>query len=400
VAIIDSKIFYTQKDSRILIEKSKERYDAGDIKTAAEHLLDLLGLLNLSYEDIPPDEPEKSLKIDLNGLGGTTWLNEVINYCKDKKLPIAESRDHTDLLQRAIEKGFPKGNYLIITTDRIDKRRSLFQTIREMGTVIDCSVPRGERRADRRVREALLSEQMNMILSKSSKAIDRLAHTALIEMTGFDLRTFSNNVEKLISYVGERREINVDDVESVLRRTKKDPIYELTNAVTDKNAAMSLFFLDSLLSDNIHPLQALAAISNQIRRLLIAKDFVQSSHGETWQPGLSFERFKNSVMPAIQNYDKAILELLNGWKANSDSKIKKKSESGRTYKTDLLLAKNPGNPYPVFLILQNTDNYTKEDLTAAFEALHHADLRLKSTSQNPRLVLEKVILAICRQKQA
>jgi DNA polymerase-3 subunit delta len=400
VALIDSRIFYTQKDSRILIEKVKERYDAGDIKNAAEHLLDLLGLLNLSYEDVSPDKPGKSLKINLNGLGDTIWLNEVINYCKDKRFPIAESRDHTDLLQRAIERGFPKGNCLIITTDRIDKRRSLFQTIRKMGTVVDCSVPRGERRVDRRVREALLNEQMNMILSKSSKSIDRLAHSALIEMTGFDLRTFSNNVEKLISYVGERSEINLEDVESVLRRTKKDPVFELTNSVTDKNTAMSLFFLDSLLRDNIHPLQVLTAIGNQVRRLLIAKDFVQSSHGETWQPGLSFERFKNNVMPAIQNYDKAILELLNGWKANSDSKVKKKSEIDRTVKTNLLLAKNPGNPYPIFLILQNTENFTKNELAAAFEALHHADGQLKSTNQNPRLVLEKVILAICRQKQA
>jgi len=399
VAIIDSKIFYSRKDNRLLIEKAKERYDAGEIKNAAEHLLDLFGLLNLSYEDIATDEPGKSLKIDLNGLGDTIWLNEVIDYCKENKLKIAKSRDHTDLLQRAIEKGFPKGNYLIITADRVDKRRSLFGTIRKMGTVIDCSVPRGERQADRRVREALLSEQMHTILSESSKTIDRLAHSALVEMTGFDLRTFTINVEKLISYVGERKEISVDDVAFVLQRTKKDPLYELTNAVTDKNAAMSLFYLNSLLSDNIHPLQVLAALSNQIRRLLIAKDFVQSSHGETWQPGLSFERFKTSVMPAIQNYDKAILDLLNGWKTSGDSKIRKKSETGRTDKTDLLLAKNPGNPYPIFLILQRTENFTKEELAAAFEALHHSDRQLKSTNRNPRLVLEKAILAICRRKQ-
>ena len=72
----------------------------------------------------------------------------------------------------------------------------------------------------------------------------------MLEMTGFDLRTFSSNLDKLISYVGDRTEISIDDVETVLQRTKKDPLYELTNAVSERNAPQAIFFLDSLLSDN------------------------------------------------------------------------------------------------------------------------------------------------------
>ena len=44
-------------------------------------------------------------------------------------------------------------------------------------------------------------------------------------MTGFDLRTFINNLEKLIAYTGERKNITKDDVKSVLERTRIDPIY-------------------------------------------------------------------------------------------------------------------------------------------------------------------------------
>jgi len=67
--------------------------------------------------------------------------------------------------------------------------------------------------------------------------------------------------------VGERREITAEDVAAVLTRTKKDPLYELTNAVTDRDWEKSFFFLASLLAGDIHGLQALAAIANQVRKL-------------------------------------------------------------------------------------------------------------------------------------
>ena len=49
--------------------------------------------------------------------------------------------------EEAIAKGFPDGHHLIITTSLVDRRRRLFQALKENGMVIDCSVPGGERKA-------------------------------------------------------------------------------------------------------------------------------------------------------------------------------------------------------------------------------------------------------------
>ncbi|NIV97852.1 DNA polymerase III subunit delta, partial [Candidatus Saccharibacteria bacterium] len=65
--------------------------------------------------------------------------------------------------------------------------------------------------------------------------MDKRAYRTIYEMTGFDIGTFSDNIEKLISYVGDRKRITVEDVAFVLKRTKKDPIYELTNAIADRD---------------------------------------------------------------------------------------------------------------------------------------------------------------------
>ncbi len=113
--------------------------------------------------------------------------------------------------------------------------------------------------------------------------------------------------------LGDRKKITQDDVENVLKRTKKDPIYEFTNAISDRNVEKSLFFLDSLLSDNLHPLQLLAAITNQIRKLLIARGFIESAHGRSWHSGIQYGQFKSSIMPAVQIYDRDILDQLREW---------------------------------------------------------------------------------------
>ena len=60
-------------------------------------------------------------------------LDEVIAYCEQKELAIPEPADESVALQKAIEKGFPKNNHLLITTDVVDKRRSLYKAIKGPG---------------------------------------------------------------------------------------------------------------------------------------------------------------------------------------------------------------------------------------------------------------------------
>jgi len=56
-------------------------------------------------------------------------------------------------LEKAIEHGFPKGHHLIITTDLIDRRRSLYKIISEKGVVIDCAVAERRTPVDKRPRK-------------------------------------------------------------------------------------------------------------------------------------------------------------------------------------------------------------------------------------------------------
>jgi DNA polymerase-3 subunit delta len=406
VSLRDSRIFYAGQDKDRLIESAQEAYAEDNIKKAAGHLRSLMSLLNLSYEDLDKSSREKSLGTSSALQADDAWLDEIIAYCRDNSLPVPAAADDGRTLQLAVEKGFPPNNHLIITTDMADKRRALFKTLSNNGMVIDCSVPKGDRRADRMAQEAVLTEKKNELLKAGKKTMDQEAYLALYEMTGFDLRTFSNNLEKLISYVGDRREITLTDVDTVLKRTKVDPIFELTNALADRQTAASLFFLDSILSSGIHPLQVFSALINQVRKLLLAKDFIESPHGREWQAACPYDYFQSRVIPAMVAYDRELLDHINGWQslldkgaapgsAQSPAKVKKTTPKTAT---DLQVAKNPKNPYPIYLLLKKTERFSKAELLNAFEILGAAEKNLKTGGQKPKLVLEKVVLDICRRE--
>jgi DNA polymerase-3 subunit delta len=193
-------------------------------------------------------------------------------------------------------------------------------------------------------------------------------------------------------------------VGSVLQRTKRDPIYELTNALADRRADSALFFLDSILSSGIHPLQVLTALVNQVRKLLLAKGFVKSPQGKDWQSACPYSYFQKQIVPAIVEYDRKLMDQLDKWQTmlNAEAIAQKTGSSKKDKKTkykattDLLIAKNPKNPYPIYLLLKKSDGFSQNKLIGAVEVLGEADKKLKTSSQSPKLVLEEAILSICK----
>ncbi|MBW2368507.1 MAG: hypothetical protein JRH15_11540 [Deltaproteobacteria bacterium] len=408
VAITDSRLFYGRQDKSKLLQKAKDAVDRDDISKAGRYLLSLMGQAGLALEDLKDEAGIKTHLIEGGSFGDVGWLQTVVSHCMENNLVPPDGSASEKFLQAAIEKGFPKSHYLVFTTDLVDKRRSLYKTIKSKGIIVNCSVPKGDRRADRQVQEAVLRERMQVLLTKGRKRMNEPAFRALYDLTGFDLRTFSNNLEKLILYVADRPAITVEDVQTALSRSKQDPIYELTNAISDKHLDSALFLLDSSLSAQMHPLQIFAAIVNHLRRLYLAKSFTESEQGRGFRADLPFQNFKTQVLPAIQAYDQDMRDRYDALtktlepepEPETPSKAKKKkTKKGAKQKkaaaNDLVLAPNPANAYPVYLLMKKTNRFTMTQLTDIYQYLAAADMRFKRTGQNPKIILEEIILRVC-----
>ena len=186
--------------------------------------------------------------------------------------------------------------------------------------------------------------------------------------------------------------------------TRTDPIYTLTNAVFDKDRARALYYLESLLSGSeaIHPLQVLAALINQVRKLLIIRDFMDSRAGRNWQAEMRFDAFKRQVLPAVEQHDAAAAdELLRRDRhlAGEDT-----AEAGPPRKkapkkppADLMIAAGSGNPYPVYMNFKKAAGFSRAGLLSFYPALQQADRKLKTLSDKDpaaRFVLEELIIKI------
>jgi DNA polymerase-3 subunit delta len=402
VAFTDARIFYSRQNLDRLWEQAAQAYRADEIKKAARYFLDLLSLQHLRMDDLAGTAPETRLKPPIDG-ADSDWISPVLEHCRQNGLKVPAAVDPQNDLQRAIEKGFPAAHHLVITTALVDKRRVLYKTIREKGLVVDCSVPMGDRKADRAAQEAVLAAAVAEGLQPYRKRMDPAARRALFDLTGFDLRTVVTGVEKLVHFTGDRDTINVDDVRRTLSRTRQDPLYALTEAVANRQLSPALFFLQSLLTggDFDHPLPLLAAVTNQMRRLLVAKDFTESPYGRVWQANCSYPQFQAQVMPAIKAFDEALTARLDAWgqtltAETGSGKGAAASKKKNPLSSDLLLAAKGRSPFPVYKILQKADRFTRAELLAILKLLSEADRRLKRSSLSGRLVLEDVILTICQ----
>ena len=410
VGLLEPRLFDSGPDAGRILRSAWQAHTARNMSRAAADLMRFMALSNLTFEDLSGPNRQQDLQAAAELAEEDSWLDDIVAFCQDKGRVVPPPADSDSALCRALEKGFPAGNHLLITTDTIDKRKKLFKMIRELGVVVDCSVPTGDRKSDKKIQEAVLLETMNAVLAESGKTIDRDAFTDLQEMTGFNIRAFTGNVEKLVNFVGDRPQITRSDIVAALQRTKKDPVYTLTGAVAARNLEDALFYLSTLMSeglDAMRPEQILVAILNQIRKLLRAKEFTTGPHGSVWFSGCPFNQFTAAVMPVLQQFDAELVDRKKQWQdqlSGADheqnlSSPKKAVKKRKPPTTDLSIVKNPNNPYPVYQLFLNAENYTKQELLQAFEHLSRADLRIKSSGDNRRLILEEVIFKICGRMQ-
>ncbi len=308
-----------------------------------------------------------------------------------------------DILSALVEKGLPDNHVLIITTDPPDRRKKLYKLILEHGMVVDCTVATGSRKADIEEQQTVLRDIASQTLSKTGKRLDPDGFAALVDQTGFNPEVFANAIEKLVAYVGASPRISTKDIRAVVHKDKKDPIFTLTNAVMDKDAATAITLLSGLFENGFHPLQILKTLENQLRKLLAVKCFTAGlNNNRAGQPSLKnmpFNAFKQMLLPAVVDRDKKILELdqenQHLFSGNQDEKTSKKSSQKPA--NDLLLAPNPNNAYPIFQTFLKSENFTLKELTSALERLADFDFNIKSSGADAVTGLENFILRLCRQ---
>jgi hypothetical protein len=107
-------------------------------------------------------------------------------------------------------------------------------------------------------------------------------------------------------------------------------------------------------------LKLLGTIAAEMRRLLLARQLLESELRGCWRRGMSYSQFQQTVL-------KQNVPMLTR------------------------------NPYADYMFFQRADKFSISALHHYMAEICEADFRLKSSGGNPRLVMERLVLNMCLQ---
>jgi DNA polymerase-3 subunit delta len=163
--------------------------------------------------------------------------------------------------------GLPDSTVLIILVDEeLPASSPLLKAAQLHGQVLLSTLPRG----------AALESWIKRRAQGMGVKISAEAVTLLANFIGSQLRLLANELEKLATYVGSGGVIAAEHVHLLSAEVQAARIFDLTDALAQRNRTLALNLLHDLLADGQHPLALLPTITSQVRNLLLVKELAAS----------------------------------------------------------------------------------------------------------------------------
>lgn len=103
-------------------------------------------------------------------------------------------------------------------------------------TIVDCG----------RLDYKIVSLKIKAVLSAKGKSINDFATKLLFDYAIGDLAKIMLDIDKLVAYVGERNEITVDDIKTLVTQSLEYKIFELTDALSKKDGNKVYAIIDDM----------------------------------------------------------------------------------------------------------------------------------------------------------
>ncbi len=160
----------------------------------------------------------------------------------------------------------PDTTVLVLVIDEvIDAANPLVKVAEKHGKVFQYTLPKG----------AALESWITRRAKNSGVKVSPEATSLLANFIGNHLRMLANEIDKLATYVGEGKTINADDVRKLSAQVQEARIFDLTDALAQRNRKQALNILHDLLSDGEPPIKLISTITSQVRSLLLVKELSQ-----------------------------------------------------------------------------------------------------------------------------
>jgi len=154
---------------------------------------------------------------------------------------------------------------IVLVDEFLDANNPLLKAAEQQGKVIQSTLPKG----------AAIESWITKRAKGIGVTISPEAAALLANFIGNQLRLLANELDKLATYVGNVATIHVDDVRKLSAHVQEARIFDLTDALAQRNRKQALDILHDLLADGEPPLKLISTITTQVRSLLLVKELAQ-----------------------------------------------------------------------------------------------------------------------------
>ena len=203
-----------------------------------------------------------------------------------------------------------------------------------------------------RVEESEAVRWIGEYASTQGVKIDADAARELVDALGGDMMMISNELEKLLLYVAEKKRIALEDVETLVLAAKQRSLYELTDAISAKDRVRALEMLDAVL----------AAAAGE-----------EGAIGSLYMLARTFRQMLVIVERNVRDERRLWAALWPGFRVP---------------------------PFAAEDIIRQAHRYkSKRELMQAIRLVAKTDLALRSNPPNKRLLLEKLVLDLTAESK-
>jgi DNA polymerase-3 subunit delta len=335
---------------------------------AAEKLLVLAALAGWTQEQFVAMKWATSSASALSSLFGRSLedgerqsLPAIAAFCEERHLTVAAHRDDSGLLEQFVSAGVPPDSILILSSTAVDRRKRIFKTLQEVGSVLELTIAR-ERSG------ALSAESVEQLvgqkLAEHGKQVSSGARRLIMQRAGTDPALLAIEMEKLCLYAGDKQSISEGDVADSMRDLAESWIFDFTRALAQRQAATAVPLLRQLFQQGEHPLRILVLIARELRILLLARECVSTTLAGSWNTRTPFTVFRDRLLPTLDDRQREAFAGVH--------------------------------PYAIYQALQNASRTKTQALQRALLGLQQLDVKLKSSAGDSRLLLEAFVLDMCR----
>ncbi len=156
----------------------------------------------------------------------------------------------------------PDFTIFIFVEPSADKRGKLYKAAKAAGRDIEINMPN----------ETVLTQWVGAMLKDSGKQMKKDAWIQFRDMTDSSMDNMKRELDKLVTYVGDRSQITIEDVNAICIPQIETKIFDMINSIALKDLPKTMDLYQDMLSAKEPPMRILYMIVRQFRQLAVIRE--------------------------------------------------------------------------------------------------------------------------------